>query len=298
MAIILDGNDLSQEIRSELKLELNKLLANKRSPKLSVILVGDDPASSVYVRNKEKACSDVGIITETFNLESTSSEQELIQLVHSLNTNPNVDGILVQLPLPDHINEIQVINSINPSKDVDGIHPFNLGQLVQGNPIFVPCTPLGIQQILTRNNIEISGKRVVICGRSNIVGKPIANLLLQRGNGADATVTICHSRTRELASIIAEADILIAAMGQPNFITGNMVKPQSTIIDVGINRMDDPTRKRGYRLVGDVDYASVVDKVFAITPVPGGVGPMTITMLLNNTIKSWIRTNNLSGNTA
>ena len=298
MAIILDGNKLSQQIRSELKLELENLIGHQRPPKLSVLLVGDDDASSVYVRNKEKACNDAGILTETLRMQSDSNQKEIIAQINALNDDPNVDGILVQLPLPSHINEIEVINSIDPSKDVDGIHPFNLGQLVQGSPIFVPCTPLGIQQILLRNNIETRGKRVVICGRSNIVGKPVASLLSQRGVGADATVTICHSRTDNLPNITSDADILIAAIGQANFFDGNMIKPGSTVIDVGINRMDDPTRKRGYRLVGDVDYESVIEKVYAITPVPGGVGPMTITMLLNNTLKSWMKSNHLSGNVA
>ncbi len=298
MTIILNGNKLSQDIRSELKSELARLIGDHRPPKLSVVLVGEDPASSVYVRNKEKACNDAGILTETFRLSSNITQQELIQKINHLNNDPQVDGILVQLPLPIHIDEIQVVNQIHPSKDVDGIHPFNLGNLVQGTPLFVPCTPLGIQQILLRHSIEISGKHVVVCGRRNIVGKPIANLLSQRGSGGDATVTICHSRTTNLNDLTSSADILVAAVGQAHFITQNMVKENATIIDVGINRINDPTKKSGTRLVGDVDYDAVFDKVRAITPVPGGVGPMTITMLLNNTLKSWMKSNQLSGNIA
>mgnify|MGYP003388736325 CR=1 FL=1 len=292
MAIILDGNKLSQEIRSELTQELAGLIANYNPPKLSVVLVGDDPASSIYVRNKEKACNDVGMLTETIRMPANISQEQLVKQVNSLNEDPAVNGILVQLPLPKHINEIHVINSINPGKDVDGIHPLNLGNLAQGNPTFVPCTPLGIQQILLRNDIPTEGKHVVVCGRSNIVGKPIANLLMQRGSGANATVTVCHSRTNNLQDLTSKADILIAAIGQANFIHSDMIKENSTIIDVGINRIEDLSKKRGYRLVGDVDYDAVYEKAYAITPVPGGVGPMTITL------KSWMQSNNLSGNVA
>jgi methylenetetrahydrofolate dehydrogenase (NADP+) / methenyltetrahydrofolate cyclohydrolase len=296
MTIILDGNKLSQEIRSEIRLNLaNFQLSKTNPPKLSVILVGEDPASSVYVRNKERACTSAGILTETLNIPADVSEEYLINQIKELNQNIQVNGILVQLPLPPHISETTVISAISPSKDVDGIHPYNLGKLAQGEPIFVPCTPLGIQQILVRHNISIPGKHVVVCGRSNIVGKPIANLLMQRGSDANATVTVCHSQTRNLQLLTSNADILIAAIGQPNFITEDMVKEDVSIIDVGINRIPDSSKKNGYRLVGDVDFINVEKKAHAITPVPGGVGPMTITMLLNNTVKSWIIQNNLSG---
>lgn len=282
MAKRIDGRAISKEVRSEVQAKVQTWVdQGSRPPHLSVILVGDNPASASYVRGKRKAAKQVGITSDTLRYEASISEQELLDIIAELNANPEVNGILVQLPLPDHIDEQKVIHTVEPAKDVDGFHPENVGRMLAGSPGFVPATPLGILELLKRSDITTTGAHTVIIGRSNIVGKPMASLMLRRG--VDSTVTICHSRTKNLAEITAQADILVAAVGRPEIITADMVKEGVTVIDVGINRVDDASRERGYRLVGDVAFESVSEKAHAITPVPGGVGPMTIAMLLQNT---------------
>ena len=285
MAKILDGQALAKEVRGEVAAGVVEMGENHQvTPGLAAVLVGDDPASAVYFRNKRRACDEVGMFIETFALPASTSQNELLELVDRLNQDSRFHGILVQLPLPDQIDQYTMIEALDPRKDVDGIHPFNAGQLLQGRAAFVPGTPAGIQQLLLRNGYDPAGRDVVVCGRSEIVGKPLAALLMQRQAGANATVTICHTRTSDLAAHTRRADILVAAIGQPNAITADMVKDGAVVIDVGINRVDDATRRRGYRLVGDVDFEAVSEKAEAITPVPGGVGPMTIASLLVNTL--------------
>ncbi len=283
---LIDGKAIAATIRGEIAVETTAWVQNgHRPPYLAVVLVGDDPASGSYVRGKAKACADAGIRSDTITYPESIEQGALLSVIRNLNADPAVDGILVQLPLPAHIDEKTVIHAIEPSKDVDGFHPVNVGLLVIGDSsAFVPATPAGIVELLRRSNVETSGARAVVLGRSNIVGKPMANLLVQKG--LDATVTVCHSRTRNLPSICREADILIAAIGRANFVTADMIKPGATVIDVGINRVDDATRKRGYRLVGDVDFEAAKGVAGKITPVPGGVGPMTIAMLLRNTLNA------------
>lgn len=286
-AAIIDGKHIAETIRQELAEAITQLQAEHHlTPGLAVVLVGDNPASKVYVRNKNKACHDIGIYSEQHNLPEETSEKELLQLIDTLNREDKIHGILVQLPLPDHIDEHKVINSILPEKDVDGFHPVNIGKLMIGEKGFRPCTPFGVQKMLSYAGVPIDGAHVVVVGRSNIVGKPIANMLLQKQPDANATVTVCHSRTKDLAAITRQADILIAAIGQPEMITAEMVNENAVVIDVGVNRVEDPASKTGYRLVGDVKFDEVSQKCKAISPVPGGVGPMTITMLLYNTVKS------------
>lgn len=286
-AKILDGTAIAKTIRAEVADGIKDLQSRAGiTPGLAAVLVGDNPASATYVGTKGRACKEVGAFSETFALLATVAESELIALVQRLNHDKRFHGILVQLPLPGHINEQRVVHAISPDKDVDGLHPVNLGRLMEGEPVFVPCTPAGIQEILVRSGYDPGGKNVVICGRSNIVGMPLAILLMQKRRGANATVTVCHTATRDLASFTRQADIVIVAAGSPNAITGDMVRQGVVVIDVGTNRVAYPTDKRGYRLVGDVDFASVEPKAEAITPVPGGVGPMTVTMLLVNTLKA------------
>ena len=284
-AKILDGKGLAEEIRGEVAAGVTE---NQKkhgiTPGLAAVLVGEDPASAIYVRNKRRACDEVGMVSDTFLLPANANNEQVLKTIQELNENKRFHGILVQLPLPPQVDELAIIESINPAKDVDGLHPINVGKLVQGRADFVPGTPFGIQQILMRNGHDPSGANVVVCGRSDIVGKPMAVLLMQRGDGANATVTVCHTRTKNMAEITRQADIIVAAIGQPDSITADMVKDGAVVIDVGINRVDDDSRKRGYRLVGDVDYEAVAEKASAITPVPGGVGPMTIAMLLVNTL--------------
>lgn len=285
MAKILDGAALGQEVRTEVAAGVLEMQEKHGvTPGLAAVLVGGDPASAIYVRNKGRACDEAGMFSEIFHLSEETTEAELLELVESLNRDSRFHGILVQLPLPPQIEETVIIEALNPAKDVDGLHPFNLGKLLQGVPDFIPATPAGIQQILLRHGYDPAGKHVVVCGRSNIVGKPLATLLLQRREGANATVTVTHTRTANLADITRQADILVAAIGQPRAITADMVKDGVVVIDVGVNRVDDPSRRRGYRLEGDVDFEAVSAKAEAITPVPGGVGPMTIAMLLVNTL--------------
>ena len=249
-----------------------------------MVLVGDDPASAVYVNNKRRACDEAGLFSDAAHFPATASEDEILSAVKEYNEDPRIHGILVQLPLPEGIDQHRVIEAINPDKDIDGIHPYNLGKLLQGRPDFAPCTPSGVVELLMRNGHDPEGANVAICGRSEIVGKPLAALLMQRARGGNATVTVCHTRTRDLAEVTSAADVVVAAMGRPAAITADMVKEGAVVIDVGINRVPDVSARRGYRLVGDVDFEGVSRKAAAITPVPGGVGPMTIAMLLTNTL--------------
>jgi methylenetetrahydrofolate dehydrogenase (NADP+)/methenyltetrahydrofolate cyclohydrolase len=284
-ANIIDGTRIAGEIRQELGEAVAAMKAEHGyTPGLATVLVGDNPASATYVRMKQKACAEVGIRSIGHNLPEDSTEAEVLELVSALNADPEVNGILVQLPLPRQINEEKVLNAIDIEKDVDGFHPINIGRLAMKgrDPLFIPCTPYGVIELLKRSDVQLSGAEAVIVGRSNIVGLPVA-MLLQKAN---ATVTICHSRTKDLAFHTRRADILVAAIGIREMITGDMVKPGAAVIDVGINQKEDSTKKRGYRLVGDVDYESAKEVAGAITPVPGGVGPMTIAMLLSNTFRA------------
>jgi methylenetetrahydrofolate dehydrogenase (NADP+)/methenyltetrahydrofolate cyclohydrolase len=273
-------------MRAELKREVAQLRQKGIVPGLGVILVGEDPASKSYVTAKERACEEIGIYSDDNRLPAQTSENELLSLVQRMNADPEINGILVQLPLPKHINESKVLLAIDPEKDVDGFHPVNIGKMVAGEKAFLPCTPHGIIQLLVRSGVKIDGAEAVVVGRSNIVGKPIANMLIQKSATGNATVTVCHTRTRNVAEHTRRADILIAAAGRPRTITADMVKDGAVVIDVGVNRVEDATRKKGFRLVGDVDFEAVKEKASLITPVPGGVGPMTITMLLYNTVES------------
>ncbi|MFL2783743.1 MAG: bifunctional 5,10-methylenetetrahydrofolate dehydrogenase/5,10-methenyltetrahydrofolate cyclohydrolase [Dehalococcoidia bacterium] len=282
---IIDGKLISTQILEEVKLGVVDLEnSSGLVPGLTVILVGEDPASKVYVGSKERKAGEVGMKGQTINLSSESSERDLIQVIEALNEDDSCHGILVQLPLPNHIDENRIISCINPLKDVDGLHPYNVGLLASGSPRFVPATPGGIKEMMIRSDITLRGKHVVVIGRSNIVGRPVSNLLSLKGEGGDATVTICHSQTRNLIEICQSADVIIAAIGIPNYITGGMVSEGVVAIDVGINRIEDSQRRRGYKLVGDIEFDTVAEKSVAITPVPGGVGPMTIAMLLSNTL--------------
>ncbi len=286
-AKLLDGVALAKTIRAEVAAAVTKAAGFTR-PGLAAVLVGEDPASAVYVRSKGKACEEAGMHSETIRLPAETAEAELLAVVDRLNADPNIHGILVQLPLPKQIDSEQVLRRVDPAKDVDGFHPVNVGKLVTGDrSAFRPATPYGVQQMLIRSGIETKGAHAVIVGRSNIVGKPMANLLIQQGPGGDATVTVCHSRTRDLPAVTRSADILIAAIGKPEFVTADMVRPGAVVIDVGINRVDDSSQPRGYRLVGDVAFGPVSELASWITPVPGGVGPMTIAMLLQNTLQAW-----------
>ena len=285
MAKILDGKATSKEIRAEVAVGVEETRARHGvTPGLAAVLVGDDPASAIYVRNKGRACDEVGMFSETVHLPGSLSQAGLLEKVRELNGDPRFHGILVQLPLPDHMDETAILGAVDPGKDVDAIHPVNVGRLAQGQGPFVPGTPGGVQQLLLRNGYDPGGRHVVICGRSNIVGKPLAMLLMQKAEGANATVTVCHTGTRDMGALTRQADVLVAAMGRPNAVTADMVREGAVVVDVGINRVPDETRKSGYRLVGDVDFAAVSEKAEAITPVPGGVGPMTIAMLLVNTL--------------
>ncbi len=285
-AQIISGTEIARQIREELKEEIAKLKEQHNLiPGLATVLVGEDPASQVYVGQKEKTSKALGLYSERYDLPADTSEEELLALVDRLNKDPKIHGILVQLPLPKHINGTTVLCAINPQKDVDGFHPVNLGKLMIGEPDYLPCTPHGIQQLLVRSGIEIEGAEVVVVGRSNIVGKPIANILLQKKEGANATVTVCHTRTRDISLHTRRADIIIVAAGKPKALTADMVKDGVVVIDVGVNRIGKTAEGKAI-LVGDVDFDAVKEKAKAITPVPGGVGPMTITMLMLNTLKA------------
>lgn len=283
---IINGKEIAATIRAELTTEVLSLKKQGVVPGLAVILVGSDPASESYVMAKERACKEIGIFSDDNHLPADTTQEELLALVEEKNLDPKINGILVQLPLPKHIDESVILLAINPDKDVDGFHPMSVGKMMIGEDTFLPCTPHGILQMLQRSGVDTCGAHVVVVGRSNIVGKPVANMLLQKKEGANATVTLCHTRTKDLAAFTRQADIVIAASGWPNTITADMVKEGVVVIDVGVNRVEDASRKRGYRLVGDVDFEPVKEKASLITPVPGGVGPMTITMLLYNTVES------------
>jgi methylenetetrahydrofolate dehydrogenase (NADP+)/methenyltetrahydrofolate cyclohydrolase len=280
MAKIIDGKAIAAKIRGEIAEETKRLAAEGIQPGLAVVLVGEDPASKVYVSMKEKACHDVGIFSDEYKLPAETGEQELLALIGRLNDDPRIHGILVQLPLPKQIDTEKVLEAISPYKDVDGFHPYNVGRLVVGKPLFQPCTPYGVMVMLREAGVELAGKEVVVVGRSNIVGKPVAFMCLQQ----NATVTLCHSKTRDLAEKVRMADVVIAAVGQPEMIKGEWIKEGAVVIDVGVNRVGDK------KLVGDVEFAAASARASAITPVPGGVGPMTITMLLYNTVQSAKRT--------
>ncbi|MFZ1292371.1 MAG: bifunctional methylenetetrahydrofolate dehydrogenase/methenyltetrahydrofolate cyclohydrolase FolD [Melioribacteraceae bacterium] len=291
---IIDGKKTSAEIREELKIKINSLVENgKKVPGLVTILVGENPASKVYVNNKIKACAEIGMNSKLEKLDENICQDELLKIIEQYNEDDYFHGILVQLPLPKHIDEDKIIEAINPQKDVDGFHPISVGKLVIGKDTFKSCTPFGIMELIKRYGIETKGKHVVVVGRSNIVGKPIANLLLQKEVGANAIVTICHSAAKDISYFTKQADILIAAIGKANMITKDMVKENVVVIDVGINRIEDLNSKSRYKLVGDVDFVGVSEKASFITPVPGGVGPMTIAMLLSNTFKAYSLKENL-----
>ncbi len=290
---LIDGKKISDDIKDELKVQIDQLIKdNKKVPGLVTIIVGDDPASNVYVKMKNKACAKIGMHSKIEQLPEDTTEEDLLKLVVQYNNDLDYHGILVQLPLPKQINEDRVIETIAPEKDVDGFHPISTGNLMIGKETFFPCTPYGIVELLKRYKIETKGKHVVVVGRSNIVGKPIANMMLQKREGANSIVTVCHSAAEDLSQFTKQADILIAAIGRANFITADMVKDGVVVIDVGINRVDDASREKGYRIVGDVDFDAVKEKASYITPVPKGVGPMTIAMLLKNTYEAYQKIEN------
>ena len=285
-AKIIDGKQIAADMRAKLRADVAALAQKGVVPGLGVILVGDDPASKSYVTAKERDCEEVGIYSDDNRLPASISQKELMAHINRLNKDPRIHGILVQLPLPDTIDELEVLMAIDPAKDVDGFHPISVGKMVTGQKAFLPCTPHGVVQLLIKSGVKIEGANVVIVGRSNIVGKPLANMLIQKNPMGNATVTVCHTRTKNLAEHTKKADIIVAAAGCPNTITADMIKDGAVVIDVGMNRVDDSTKKAGYRLIGDVDFERVREKASLITPVPGGVGPMTRTMLLYNIVES------------
>jgi len=285
-AKIIDGKQIAADMRAKLRADVAALAQKGVVPGLGVILVGDDPASKSYVTAKERDCEEVGIYSDDNRLPASISQKGLMAHINRLNKDPRIHGILVQLPLPDTIDELEVLMAIDPAKDVDGFHPISVGKMVTGQKAFLPCTPHGVVQLLIKSGVKIEGANVVIVGRSNIVGKPLANMLIQKNPMGNATVTVCHTRTKNLAEHTKKADIIVAAAGCPNTITADMIKDGAVVIDVGMNRVDDSTKKAGYRLIGDVDFERVREKASLITPVPGGVGPMTRTMLLYNIVES------------
>jgi methylenetetrahydrofolate dehydrogenase (NADP+)/methenyltetrahydrofolate cyclohydrolase len=285
---IIDGNELARQIKSELKEKVDAVVAaGKRAPHLAAVLIGDHPASRSYVTNKVRSCGEAGFQSTLIQRPSEISQQALMDIISDLNNDPEIDGFIVQLPLPEHMHEMDITLAIKPEKDVDGFHPMNIGRMTLGLPAYLPATPMGIMQMLERYHIDISGKQCCVIGRSNIVGTPISILLSRRAVPGDGTVVLCHSRTPNIKEIAAESDLLVVALGRPNFVKADMVKEGAVVIDVGINRVDDASKKSGFRLVGDVDYDAVAPKCSYITPVPGGVGPMTVTSLLINTWKAY-----------
>lgn len=286
MALIIDGKAIAAQVRSEIEKEIKTLHGRSVTPGLGVILVGENPASMTYVKMKQKMCEELGIITKEFRPDAGITQEELMSLTNEFNSDPEIHGILIQLPLPDHIDEESALSNLSPEKDVDGFHPVNVGKMTLGEGGFTPATPAGIRELLMKSGNDPEGKHVVIVGRSRLVGRPLLNLLTQKREGGNATVTLCHTRTKDLSSHTNRADILIAAAGMPEFIDGSMVKKGVVVIDVGTNRVKDSTKKSGYKLVGDVHFDSVSEKAAAITPVPGGVGPMTIMMLMKNCVKA------------
>jgi len=292
MMKLLDGKQTAQDLKKEIAENVAGFISQYgRRPHLAAILVGEDPASQTYVRNKEKDCKEVGMDSSLYKFPDTITREELISCVRTINEDPEIDGLIVQLPLPDHLDAQEIIETIDPSKDVDGFHPVNVGRMVLGMPSFVSATPAGIVDLLEYYKIPTQGKECVIIGRSNIVGKPLANLLSQKGPGGDCTVTLCHSRTMDLEKVCRRADIIIAALGRPGFLKANMVKEGAVVIDVGISRVEDKNTKSGFRLAGDVDFDEVAPRCSYITPVPGGVGPMTRVSLLKNTLKAALKHN-------
>jgi len=286
-AQIIDGKAIAAAIRAEVAERVRRLKEERGvMPAQAFVLVGDNPASISYVRGKGQACEEAGILSQTIHLPESTSEAELLELIAGLNADPKVHGFIVQLPLPPQIDEQRATAAIAPEKDVDGLHPMNVGRLFKGDPYLLPCTPAGVVEMLIRSGYPPDGRHVVICGRSNLVGRPLAAILIQKRKGANATITICHTATKDLAYHTRQADILVAAMGRAKAITADMVREGTVVIDVGINRVEDASRKAGYRLVGDVDFEAVAEKAAAISPVPGGVGPMTVAMLLTNTLKA------------
>jgi methylenetetrahydrofolate dehydrogenase (NADP+)/methenyltetrahydrofolate cyclohydrolase len=284
-ATIIDGKAIAEQVRAEVAQRVAALKAERGvTPGLAFVLVGDNPASVSYVRGKGQAAEEAGIFSQTIHLPAETPQSELLALIARLNADQRIHAMLVQLPLPPHLDEQAITGAIDPQKDADALHPMNVGRLFKGEPYLLPCTPAGVVELLVRSGYPPDGKHVVICGRSNLVGRPLAAILLQKRKGANATVTICHTATRDLPHFTRQADILVAAMGAARVITADMVRPGAVVIDVGVNRVDDPSRKSGYRLVGDVDFEPVAKVAAAITPVPGGVGPMTIAMLLSNTV--------------
>ena len=290
-AKVISGNEVAAEIRKELAAQVAELKNKGIVPGLGVVLVGEDPASVSYVTSKAKGCQEIGMFEETVRLPADVPEEDVLKTIDRMNNDPKISGILVQLPLPKHISVEKVIGFISPEKDVDGFHPVNLGKLLRGEPCPLPCTPHGVKQLLVRSGNDPAGKHVVICGRSNIVGKPLAAILMQKEAGANAVVTVVHTGANDIKHYTLQADILVAAMGVPEVITADMVREGTVVIDVGVNRVPDDTKKKGFRLAGDVEYGPVAEKASFITPVPGGVGPMTVTMLLYNTVEAAIRLN-------
>ena len=285
-AVVISGKEVAAQIREELKVRVQRLKEKGVTPGLGVVLVGEEPASVSYVMGKAKGSEEIGMFEQTINLPASASEEEILSAVDKLNRDTKFNGLLVQLPLPKGINAERIINAIFPEKDVDGLHPMNQGRLLRGEPCPLPCTPYGVVEMLSRSGHNPEGKHVVICGRSNLVGKPLAALLIQKKKGANATVTVCHTGTKDLRRFTLQADILVAAMGAPKAITADMVREGCVVIDVGVNRVPDPSAAKGFRLVGDCDFEAIKEKAAAITPVPGGVGPMTVTMLLKNTVEA------------
>jgi len=285
-AKIISGTQVAAEIRQELKERVGKLKTKGVTPALAVVLVGDDPASISYVTAKARGAEEIGMHEETIRLPANTPEQEVLKTVDRLNKDSRFHGVLVQLPLPKHVSTEKVINYISPEKDVDAFHPVNVGKLLRGEPCPLPCTPHGVQQLLVRSGYDPDGKHVVICGRSNIVGKPLAGILMQKKKGANATVTVCHTGTKDIGYFSRQADIVVAAIGSPKAITADMIREGAIVIDVGVNRVEDKTKEKGFRLVGDIDFDALKEKAAALTPVPGGVGPMTVTMLLMNTVEA------------
>ncbi|MCK5127191.1 MAG: bifunctional 5,10-methylenetetrahydrofolate dehydrogenase/5,10-methenyltetrahydrofolate cyclohydrolase [candidate division Zixibacteria bacterium] len=283
---LIDGKAIARKIKTELKEEIEELKAQGITPGLTAVLVGDDPASHIYVNNKAKACKKTGINGEVIKLPKETKAEELAKIIAELNARDDVHGILIQSPLPKHIDELGMILNVDPLKDVDGFHPMNIGYMLLGSPIFLACTPFGVIRILDDIGVDPKGKKVVILGRGNIVGKPLAAMMMQKWEGCNATVTVCHTGTSNIIDETKQADIIVAAMGMPKFVTGDMIKEGAVVIDVGVNRVDDPSKKKGYYLCGDVDFDSCLEKVSKITPVPGGVGPITIAMLLYNTVRA------------
>jgi methylenetetrahydrofolate dehydrogenase (NADP+)/methenyltetrahydrofolate cyclohydrolase len=285
-AKLIDGKAIARKIKGELKSDIEELKGRGVTPGLAAVLVGDDPASHIYVRSKSRACKKLGIYSEVIERPGDLKREELNNLIAELNSREDIHGILIQSPLPKHLDELEAVMNVNPNKDVDGFHPLNVGFILLGSPVFLPCTPFGILKLLDESGIDPVGKKVVILGRGNIVGKPLAAMLMQKWPGCNATVTVCHTGTADIPAETRQADILVAAIGRANFVTSDMIKEGAILIDVGINRVDDNTTEKGYRIFGDIDFEGCLDKASMITPVPGGVGPMTIAMLLYNTVRA------------